>query len=67
MKDSPVVSPAATLRARLAVISAEHAAVWRQLSMSEAWQKLLHLEGAMQELERMIAAIDPPPPVAPTA
>ena len=52
------------IKARLAELTAEHAALWRQVSLSNEWRKLQALEGAMAELNRMIAQVElqPSPP-----
>ena len=47
-----------TLKARHAELSTEHAALWRQVSMSPAWQQLSKVEGGLAELERMITSLD---------
>ncbi|NNJ10540.1 hypothetical protein EKD04_009390 [Chloroflexales bacterium ZM16-3] len=64
MPDKP--QPAVALvRARHAAVTAEHAVIWRQISTSPAWQRLAQLEGAMVELEQLMAELDPPPPNEP--
>jgi hypothetical protein len=41
------------IKARLEELRYEHALLWRQVSMSEAFRRLQQVEGALVELEKL--------------
>jgi hypothetical protein len=52
------------IKVRIEELRREHAelwrqVLWRQVSMSDAFRRLQHVEGALVELERLVQVVNP--------